>query len=94
MLQPRRLAVSSVEAVGAYTLLRLVPDGGDLGEPGQFFMLTAEPKPATVYLPRALSPAWADANELAFLLDVAGRGHPGAGGHRRGLDAGSAGTRL
>ena len=47
MLQPRRLTVSSVEAVGAYTLLRLVPDGGDLGEPGQFFMLTAEPKPAT-----------------------------------------------
>ncbi len=74
MLQPRRLAVSSVEAVGAYTLLRLVPDGGDLGGPGQFFMLTAVPQPATVYLPRALSPAWANANELAFLLDVRGAG--------------------
>jgi dihydroorotate dehydrogenase electron transfer subunit len=73
-LRPRRLAVAGVEPVGAYTLLRLAVDGGDMGDPGQFFMLTAAPKPADVYLPRALSPAWADDHEIAFLLDIRGAG--------------------
>jgi len=39
----RRLAVDRVEAVGAYTLLVLRNDGGDVGRPGQFFMLSAWP---------------------------------------------------
>ncbi len=73
-LQPRSLAVAGVEPVGAYTLLRLARDGGDVGGPGQFFMLTAEPGPAGAYLPRALSPAWANDDELAFLLDIHGAG--------------------
>jgi dihydroorotate dehydrogenase electron transfer subunit len=70
----RRLEVSRVEAVGAYTLLVLRNDGGEVGSPGQFFMLQAEPEPAMAYLPRALSAAWADERDLAFLLDVRGAG--------------------
>ncbi|MDX6521735.1 MAG: dihydroorotate dehydrogenase electron transfer subunit [Gaiellales bacterium] len=70
----RRLAVERVEAVGAYTLLVLRNDGGDVGRPGQFFMLQATPEPSLAYLPRALSAAWADERELAFLLDVRGEG--------------------
>ena len=70
----RSLAVAAVEAVGAYTLLRLRDDGGDAGAPGQFFMLRAEPVPAAAYLPRAVSAAWAGDGELAFLLDVRGPG--------------------
>jgi dihydroorotate dehydrogenase electron transfer subunit len=68
------LPVSRVEAVGAYTLLVLRREGRDPGVPGQFFMLQALPEPAAAYLPRALSAAWADANEIAFLLDVRGPG--------------------
>ena len=70
----RSLAVAAVEAVGAYTLLRLRDDGGDNGAPGQFFMLRAEPAPAAAYLPRAVSAAWAGDGEIAFLLDVRGPG--------------------
>jgi dihydroorotate dehydrogenase electron transfer subunit len=70
----RSLAVAGVEAVGAYTLLRLHADGADAGVPGQFFMLQAEPAPAAAYLPRPVSAAWADDGELAFLLDVRGEG--------------------
>lgn len=70
----RSLRVAGVEAVGAYTLLRLRDDGGDPGVPGQFFMLQAEPAPAAAYLPRPVSAAWAEAGELAFLLDVRGEG--------------------
>jgi NAD(P)H-flavin reductase len=70
----RRLAVDRVEAVGAYTLLVLRNDGGDVGRPGQFFMLSAWPEPADAYLPRALSAAWADEREIAFLVDVRGAG--------------------
>src|SRR3954451_22909677 len=65
----RLMAVARVEAVGAYTLLALQRDGMDAGGPGQFFMLQAHPEPAGAYLPRALSAAWADERELAFLLD-------------------------
>jgi NAD(P)H-flavin reductase len=70
----RSLEVAGVEAVGAYTLLRLRDDGGDNGAPGQFFMLRAEPAPADAYLPRAVSAAWAGDGEIAFLLDVRGPG--------------------
>lgn len=70
----RRLAVARVEAVGAYTLLVLRNDGGGVGGPGQFFMLSAWPEPADAYLPRALSAAWADDGEIAFLVDVRGAG--------------------
>ena len=70
----RRLDVARVEAVGAYTLLVLRNDGRSVGRPGQFFMLQATPEPASAYLPRALSAAWADERELAFLLDVRGAG--------------------
>jgi dihydroorotate dehydrogenase electron transfer subunit len=70
----RTLPVARVEAVGAYTLLVLRNDGGSAGAPGQFFMLQAEPEPPAAYLPRALSAAWADDAEIAFLLDVRGRG--------------------
>ena len=63
-----------VEAVGAYTLLVLRNDGGDAGLPGQFFMLAGAAEPADAYLPRALSAAWADEHEIAFLLDVRGAG--------------------
>jgi dihydroorotate dehydrogenase electron transfer subunit len=70
----RVLTVARVEAVGAYTLLVLGRDGSDPGAPGQFFMLQARPEPASAYLPRALSAAWADDHEIAFLLDVRGAG--------------------
>jgi dihydroorotate dehydrogenase electron transfer subunit len=70
----RQLAVARTEAVGAYTLLVLRNDGGPVGSPGQFFMLRAVPEPAAAYLPRALSAAWADEREIAFLLDVRGPG--------------------
>jgi NAD(P)H-flavin reductase len=72
--QPRSLAVAAVEAVGAYTLLRLRRGDLDAGTPGQFFMLRAEPEPAGAYLPRALSAAWAEEGDIAFLLDVRGEG--------------------
>jgi NAD(P)H-flavin reductase len=70
----RSLPVAGIEAVGAYTLLRLCDDGGDPGRPGQFFMLHADPAPADAYLPRAVSAAWTRDGELAFLLDVRGAG--------------------
>jgi NAD(P)H-flavin reductase len=70
----RSLEVAGVEAVGAYTLVRLCDDGGDNGGPGQFFMLRAEPAPADAYLPRAVSAAWVGDGEIAFLLDVRGPG--------------------
>jgi dihydroorotate dehydrogenase electron transfer subunit len=70
----RRLPVVRAEAVGAYTLLVLRNDGGPVGSPGQFFMLRSVPEPAAAYLPRALSAAWADEREIAFLLDVRGPG--------------------
>lgn len=75
MLPPSRsLAVRAVEACGAYTLLRLARDAGDAGVPGQFFMLRADPAPTDAYLPRPISAAWADDDELAFLLDIRGPG--------------------
>ena len=83
MLPPTRsLAVAAVEAVGAYTLLRLRDDGGDNGAPGQFFMLRAEPVSDDAYLPRAISAAWAGDGEIAFLLDVRGAGTRALAGAR------------
>jgi dihydroorotate dehydrogenase electron transfer subunit len=73
-LASRTLPVSRVEAVGSYTLVVLQNDGGDTGVPGQFFMLRAQPEPSAAYLPRALSAAWADDGEIAFLMDVRGAG--------------------
>jgi NAD(P)H-flavin reductase len=70
----RRLPIARVEAVGAYSLLVLRNGGGDAGVPGQFFMLTAVPEPGDAYLPRALSAAWADDGEIAFLVDTRGPG--------------------
>jgi dihydroorotate dehydrogenase electron transfer subunit len=69
---PRReqRRVAGVEAVGAYTLLRLDRGGLDPGVPGQFFMLEAPGR----LLPRALSLCLAPAGELAFLLDPVGPG--------------------
>jgi dihydroorotate dehydrogenase electron transfer subunit len=75
-MQPasRVLQVDRVEAVGAYTLLVVRRESFDAGRPGQFFMLQASPRPDDAYLPRALSAAWADDREIAFLLDVRGAG--------------------
>ena len=83
-MQPARhsLTVDRVEAVGAYTLLVLRRDGIDVGAPGQFFMLQASPGPDDAYLPRALSAAWADDREIAFLLDVRGAGTAALSGAR------------
>jgi dihydroorotate dehydrogenase electron transfer subunit len=69
---PRRepRSVTGVEAVGAYTLLRVDRGGLDPGEPGQFFMVEAPGR----LLPRALSLCLAPAGELAFLLDPVGPG--------------------
>ena len=74
LLRSRSLVVRGVEACGAYTLLRLRRDRADAGVPGQFFMLRADPAPAGAYLSRPISAAWADDDELAFLLDIRGPG--------------------
>ena len=93
-LHRRSLPVTAVEAVGAYTLLRLRNDGGDAGGPGQFFMLQADPEPAAAYLPRALSAAWASEREIAFLIDTRGEGTRGAGRRHPHLAARPARQRL
>jgi dihydroorotate dehydrogenase electron transfer subunit len=63
-------SVAGVEAIGAYTLLRLDRGGIDPGVPGQFFMLEAPGR----LLPRALSLCLAPPGELAFLLEAVGPG--------------------
>ncbi|HEY2072985.1 MAG TPA: hypothetical protein VGG88_05375, partial [Gaiellaceae bacterium] len=70
MPRRERRSVTGVEAVGAYTLLRLDRGGLDPGIPGQFFMLEAPGR----LLPRALSLCMAPTGELAFLLDAIGPG--------------------
>ena len=70
MPRRERRSVTGVEAVGAYTLLRLDRGGLEPGVPGQFFMLEAPGR----LLPRALSLCLAPAGELAFLLDPVGPG--------------------
>jgi dihydroorotate dehydrogenase electron transfer subunit len=70
MPRRERRSVAAVEAVGAYTLLRLDRGGLEPGVPGQFFMLEAPGR----LLPRALSLCLAPAGELAFLLEAVGPG--------------------
>src|SRR5438105_575914 len=70
MPRRERRSVSGVDAIGAYTLLRLERGGLDPGAPGQFFMLEAPGR----LLPRALSLCLAPPGELAFLLDAVGPG--------------------
>ena len=70
MPRRERRSVAGVEAVGAYTLLRLDRGGLDPGGPGQFFMLEAPGR----LLPRALSLCLAPPGELAFLIDPVGPG--------------------
>jgi NAD(P)H-flavin reductase len=70
MPRRERRSVVAVEAVGAYTLLRLDRGGLDPGVPGQFFMLEAPGR----LLPRALSLCLAPVGELAFLLEAVGPG--------------------
>jgi len=70
MPRRERRSVTGVEAVGAYTLLRLDRGELDPGVPGQFFMLEAPGR----LLPRALSLCLAPPGELAFLLDPVGPG--------------------
>jgi dihydroorotate dehydrogenase electron transfer subunit len=70
MPRRERRNVTGVEAVGAYTLLRLDRGGLEPGVPGQFFMLEAPGR----LLPRALSLCLAPAGELAFLLEAVGPG--------------------
>jgi dihydroorotate dehydrogenase electron transfer subunit len=64
------LTVSASEAIGPYTLLRVLRGEVDPGVPGQFFMLEA---PGRV-LPRPMSLCLAPTGELAFLIDPIGPG--------------------
>jgi dihydroorotate dehydrogenase electron transfer subunit len=69
-LRRERRTVTSSEAVGPYTLLRVERGGLDPGLPGQFFMLEAPGR----LLPRPMSLCLAPAGELAFLIDPIGPG--------------------
>jgi dihydroorotate dehydrogenase electron transfer subunit len=69
-LRREALSVVAVEAVGPYRLLRVGRGGLDPGGPGQFFML----RPPGHVLPRPMSLCLAPPRELAFLVDVVGRG--------------------
>jgi NAD(P)H-flavin reductase len=69
-LRRERRRVTSREAVGPYTLLRVDRGGIDPGEPGQFFMLEAPGR----LLPRPMSLCLAPTGELAFLIDPIGPG--------------------
>ena len=64
------LAVTGVEQVGRYALVRLERGGLDPGAPGQFFMLEAPGR----LLPRPLSLCLAPPDELAFLVEAVGPG--------------------
>jgi dihydroorotate dehydrogenase electron transfer subunit len=70
MPRRERRSVTGIEAVGAYTLLRLDRGGLDPGVPGQLFMLEAPGR----LLPRALSLCLAPTGELGFLIDPVGPG--------------------
>jgi dihydroorotate dehydrogenase electron transfer subunit len=69
---PRRQqrTVTSNEAVGPYTLLKVERGGLEPGVPGQFFMLEAPGR----LLPRPMSVCLAPGGELGFLIDVVGPG--------------------
>jgi NAD(P)H-flavin reductase len=65
-----RLTVAGVEAVGAYTLVRVGRGSIEPGIPGQFFMLEAPGR----LLPRPFSLCTAPRGELGFLVDPIGAG--------------------
>ena len=69
-MRRERRTVTSSEAVGPYTLLKVERGGLDPGAPGQFFMLEAQGR----LLPRPMSLCLAPAGELAFLIDPIGPG--------------------
>ena len=69
-MRRERQTVTSSEAVGPYTLLRVERGGIDPGIPGQFFMLEAPGR----LLPRPMSLCLAPPGELAFLIDPIGPG--------------------
>jgi dihydroorotate dehydrogenase electron transfer subunit len=69
-LRRERLTVTSSQAVGPYTLLRVERGGLDPGTPGQFFMLEAPGR----LLPRPMSLCVAPTRELGFLIDPIGPG--------------------
>jgi NAD(P)H-flavin reductase len=75
-----RLEVVGVEAVGAYTLVRVERGSLEPGIPGQFFMLEA---PGRV-LPRPFSLCTAPKGELGFLVDPVGPGTQAIAGLERG----------
>jgi NAD(P)H-flavin reductase len=70
MLRRERLSVTAVEAVGPYSLVRVVRGALDPGIPGQFFMLEAPGR----LLPRPMSLCTAPPGELTFLVDPIGPG--------------------
>ena len=70
MLRRQRVSVVAVDAIGAYTLLRVRRRGLEPGTPGQFFMLEAPGR----LLPRPMSLCLAPPGELAFLIDPIGPG--------------------
>ena len=70
MSRRERRTVTSSEAVGPYTLLRVERGGLEPGVPGQFFMLEAPGR----LLPRPMSLCLAPPGELAFLIDPIGPG--------------------
>ncbi len=70
MPRRERRTVTSTEAVGPYTLLRVDRGGLEPGDPGQFFMLEAPGR----LLPRPMSLCLAPPGELAFLIDPIGPG--------------------
>ncbi len=69
-MRRERLTVTSTEAVGPYTLLRVERGRLEPGVPGQFFMLEAPGR----LLPRPMSLCLAPPRELAFLVDPIGPG--------------------
>jgi NAD(P)H-flavin reductase len=70
MLRRQRVSVVAVDAIGAYTLLRVRRRGLEPGTPGQFFMLEVPGR----LLPRPMSVCFAPPGELAFLINPIGPG--------------------
>src|SRR5438552_18892201 len=70
MLTRAAPSVTSTEAIGPYTLLRVERGRLEPGLPGQFFMLEAPGR----LLPRPMSLCLAPAQELGFLIDAIGPG--------------------
>ena len=76
MLPPSRsLAVRGVEPAARTRCFGCGATASRPASRGSSSCSQADPAPADAYLPRPISAAWADDDELAFLLDVRGRGH-------------------